>query len=45
MALGGVLNDEVMIRDQGRRLFSHGLDVLDNGGADQERELLITGIR
>jgi hypothetical protein len=34
MALGGILEIEVMIRDQDRRLFLYVLDVSDNGGAD-----------
>jgi len=44
MALGGILEVEVMIRDQGRRLFSRCLDIFDNGGADQQHELRITEI-
>jgi hypothetical protein len=35
MALGGVLEIKVMICDQGR-LFSRILDVLYDGGANQE---------
>jgi hypothetical protein len=35
MMLGGVLEVEVMICDQGRRLFSRCLNIFDNGGADR----------
>jgi hypothetical protein len=41
MALGDVLEIKVIIGNQGRPVFSHVPDILDNGGADRRDEVLL----
>ena len=45
IALGLIVGIEVIISNKGRPIFSHVLDILNDGRADQQREYLMKGRR